>query len=63
MAGLIIGKRDGRWFFTAKGCCDTTATQAMYDRHHALHPPMPALHFAHRENPSTSPPNHLLCRE
>jgi hypothetical protein len=36
MAGLIIGKRDGRWFFRAKGCCDTTATQAMYDRHHAL---------------------------
>jgi hypothetical protein len=34
MAGLIIGKRDGRWFVRAQGCCGSPSS--MYDRAHAV---------------------------
>ena len=37
MARIAIGKRDGRWFFDAQGCCgDTEAVRREYDRAHAL---------------------------
>ncbi|HWH65070.1 MAG TPA: hypothetical protein VNS99_03170 [Gaiellales bacterium] len=36
MAHIAIGKRDGKWFFTAQGCCDSTSARAMYERAHAV---------------------------
>jgi len=36
VAHIGIGKRDGKWFFTAQGCCDSTSAQALYERAHAV---------------------------
>ena len=36
MARVQIGKRDGRWFFVASGCCSPTTLQVEYDRAHAV---------------------------
>jgi hypothetical protein len=36
MARIAIGKRDGRWFVDAQGCCgDAAIDRLMYDRGHA----------------------------
>ena len=36
MARVLIGKREGRWFFEASGCCSPEAQQLEYDRAHAV---------------------------
>jgi hypothetical protein len=36
MARVLIGRREGRWFFEASGCCSPVAQQAEYDRAHAV---------------------------
>jgi hypothetical protein len=36
MAFVKLGKRDGRWFFEASGCCSPADQQAVYDRAHAV---------------------------
>jgi hypothetical protein len=36
VASVRIGRRDGRWFFEASGCCSPAARRAEYDRAHAV---------------------------
>ncbi len=36
MARVLIGRREGRWFFEASGCCSPAAQQVEYDRAHAV---------------------------
>ncbi len=36
MAGVLIGRREGRWFFEASGCCSPAAVRGEYDRAHAV---------------------------
>jgi hypothetical protein len=37
MAHIAIGRRDGKWFFDAQGCCgDVAAQRRFYDRAHAV---------------------------
>jgi hypothetical protein len=36
MARVLIGRREGRWFFEASGCCSPGTQQVEYDRAHAV---------------------------
>jgi hypothetical protein len=36
VARVLIGRREGRWFFEASGCCSPAARQVEYDRAHAV---------------------------
>jgi hypothetical protein len=36
MARVLIGRREGRWFAEASGCCSPAAVQKEYDRAHAV---------------------------
>ena len=36
MARVLIGRREGRWFFEAAGCCSPATLQVEYDRAHAV---------------------------
>ena len=36
MASIAFGKRDGRWFFEARGCCAVDRYQLDYHRAHAV---------------------------
>jgi hypothetical protein len=36
MARMVIGRRGGRWFFEASGCCSPAARRLEYDRAHAV---------------------------
>jgi hypothetical protein len=36
MARVLIGRRQGRWFVEASGCCSPAAVQGEYDRAHAV---------------------------
>jgi hypothetical protein len=36
MARVLIGRREGRWYFAASGCCSPAAHQVEYDRAHAV---------------------------
>jgi hypothetical protein len=36
MARMLIGRREGRWFVEAGGCCSPAAVRREYDRAHAV---------------------------
>jgi hypothetical protein len=36
MAGIVIGRRDGRWFLRAQGCCGAAGQESEYARAHAV---------------------------
>ena len=36
MARVLIGRREGRWFVEASGCCSPDVVRREYDRAHAV---------------------------
>ena len=36
MGSILIGKKNGRWFFRAQGCCGMDSYRRDYNRAHAV---------------------------